>query len=176
MKQIQRAMAPDFQGFDEVRIFTRPRFKVSGLSGDEWRISGVIQLFRKGQLRHEQSFRNVETACHALWWVMSEAGEEGKASYEGTEGICQQEGCQEAATVRYRVRKEFCRDHPHDHQRELKEMVVREFCPRHAKRGDAGFDDADENYELLNGTPSLPLDADISESQKVHIKVDLEME
>lgn len=103
MKHIQRALAPDCQGFDEVRIFTKPRYKMSGLSGDEWRISGVIQLFKKGQLRHEQGFRNVETAAQALSWVMMSAHDDAKASYQGTEGICQQEGCSEMATVRYRV-------------------------------------------------------------------------
>lgn len=32
------ALRPDAQAFDEIRIVTVPRYKQSGLSGDEWRI------------------------------------------------------------------------------------------------------------------------------------------
>lgn len=163
--KVQRAMAPDYQGFDEVRIFTQPRYKMSGLSGDEWRISGVIQLFKKGQLRHEEGFGNVLSAAHSLSYVMLRAHDDAKASYIGTEGICQQEGCSEPATVRYRVLKEFCRDHPHRHQTPLTELLIREFCAKHSKRGDCAFDDADANYALLDGIPGIPDEADVWESQ-----------
>jgi hypothetical protein len=44
-----RAQKPDAQAFDEVRIKTVPRYKTSGLSGDEWRISATIQLMLSGQ-------------------------------------------------------------------------------------------------------------------------------
>lgn len=40
-------LRPDAQAFDEVRIVTVPRYKQSGLSGDEWRISAAIRLYRK---------------------------------------------------------------------------------------------------------------------------------
>gem|GEM_PF-6705725 len=41
------ALRPDAQAFDEIRIVTVPRYKTSGLSGDEWRISAMIQFFAK---------------------------------------------------------------------------------------------------------------------------------
>ena len=170
--KLPRAMAPDYQGFDEVRIFTQPRYKMSGLSGDEWRISGVIQLFKKGQLRHEQGFSNVQNAAHALSYVMMHAHDDAKASYIGTEGICQQEGCSDTATVQYRVLKEFCRDHPHQHQTELTETVIREFCAKHSKRGDCAFDDADANYALISGIPGMPDEKDMRESRRIVVSVD----
>ena len=45
-----RALKPDAQAFDEVRIVTVPRYKRSDLSGDEWRISAEIQFYRNGVL------------------------------------------------------------------------------------------------------------------------------
>ena len=62
--QIRRALKPDAQAFDEVRITTVPRYKMSGLSGDEWRISGKIQLLRKGKVVAEKG-------CEATPSIMS---------------------------------------------------------------------------------------------------------
>lgn len=40
----------DDEWIDEVRIVTVPRWKESELSGDEWRFSTRIELYRKGHL------------------------------------------------------------------------------------------------------------------------------
>ena len=45
--KIWRDLKPDAQAFDAVRITTVPRYKTSGLSGDEWRISAHVELLRK---------------------------------------------------------------------------------------------------------------------------------
>lgn len=45
----RRALRPDAQACDEIRIYTVPRYKTSGLSGDEWRISAVTEFYRKGR-------------------------------------------------------------------------------------------------------------------------------
>ncbi len=60
---------PDDQGVDRIEIDVVPRFKTSGLSGDEWRVSGRILMFRKGELVGERSMSNVESCVNALPWL-----------------------------------------------------------------------------------------------------------
>ena len=147
------AYRPDAQAFDEVRIVTVPRYKTSGMSGDEWRISATIQFWRKGVLRHESAgFRMVETAlafAPAEWHRACAAG----AAYFASQGDwCDQEGCHEIAETVLRLKQRYC-DGPrgcgevktgHDEKR-------RQFCARHVRRGDCGREDADTNYEIVSG-------------------------
>ena len=51
--KIHTKIPPDRQAFDEIRIKTEPRYKQSGLSGDEWRISGKIEFMYKGEVVFE---------------------------------------------------------------------------------------------------------------------------
>lgn len=153
MKNYQNALKPDAQGFDEVRIITVPRYKNSGLSGSEWRISAKIQLVRKGKVIKEISMGNVEHAVNGLGFILMQANDEGLAYFGGGEdGKCDQEGCSSKATIFYRVKKEYCKDHPHDHPaKALKDEIrIRQFCEEHKTRGDCAFDDADANYEFID--------------------------
>jgi hypothetical protein len=166
-KRVRHELKPDSQGFDEVRITTVPRFKSSYLSGGQWRISGKVELMRKGRVVHEEYMGNVENCVKALSWFWMRAGDEGKAFYGGGEnGTCDQEGCAEQATVFYRVKTKYCRTDPHNHpKKELDdELNIRQFCERHSKRGDSDFDDMDENYELIDGTIVKPREEDIKKS------------
>lgn len=152
-KMDSRAGRPDGQAFDEVRIFTVPRWKESELSGDEWRISGRIQFYLKGHLIGERSFRNVATALRYGDWATVDMFENHKPEppkLPDVSAICDQEGCKEIATHRYRLVKRFRNDGSE------KEMLWREhrcFCERHRTRGDCGLDDADANYELIETIP-----------------------
>jgi hypothetical protein len=171
-ERTSRAMKPDAQAFDEVRIITVPRYKTSGLSGDEWRISARIEFLRKGKKVHESVYRNIEMACTFLVSEYHRAIDDGKAYFAGEGDICDQEGCAEPATVTYRVLAEFCRDHPHEHKRELTDtVVVRKFCARHSRRGDASFDDADSNYRLIEGSIENPLAVDVRQASQVEVRL-----
>lgn len=160
-----RALRPDAQGFDEVRIFTHPRYKTSSLSGDEWRISAVIQLWRKGSLKHEESFHDIETAAKFLPFVLARAGDDGKAYFGGEGDLCDQEGCADKATVVYQLKKHYCSG-PGNCGMEGKKYgeKIRMFCGNHSRRGDCGLEDADENYQLLEGFPIEPREEDKKES------------
>jgi len=172
-KRERRALKPDAQAFDEIRIVTVPRYKTSGMSGDEWRISARFEFWRKGTKIHEAFYRDIETALAFGGSEYHRAIDDGKGFFAGEGEICDQEGCAEKATVTYRVLAEYCRDHPHEHRRELNdETVIRKFCARHSRRGDAGFDDADSNYKLLSGTIESPHAADVRESARVEVRVD----
>lgn len=145
-----RALRPDAQAFDEVRIVTVPRYKESEMSGDEWRISARVEFYRKGQLKHiSEPWRDVQTACNFLGYLYATACDDGHAWYAGEGGLCDQEGCSNAATVTYRLKKRYCREgHPTEARGEF-----RCFCDRHDRRGDCGLEDSDSNYEKLDQGP-----------------------
>ena len=146
------ALRPDAQAFDEVRIITVPRYKTSDLSGDEWRISAEVQLWRKGKLIHTESYRNVETACAYAYPVYHNGIGNGLAFFAGDGVICDQEGCAAPATVHYRVKKSMCAGWGGCGQEKPNYGTMidyRHFCDAHKKRGDCGLDDCDSNYELV---------------------------
>lgn len=152
-----RANRPNAQAFDEVRITTRPRWKESEISGDEWRISGHIEFFLKGHKIGGSSWLNVETALRYGDWAvvdMFENGRNGGAHYPDVKDLCDQEGCSERATHKYRMKRRYRNDGS------VKEsfdgcLEHRCFCSRHKFRGDCGLDDADQNYELIEELVNL---------------------
>lgn len=140
------AYKPDAQAFDEIRITTIPRYKTSGLSGDEWRISAQVEFYRKGKEMHiETGFRDVETAAKFLAFTLARAIDDGHARFNGEDGFCDQEGCNQPPTVHYKRKKAYCRE---GHSTE-DGVGIRKFCNEHKKRGDCGLDDSDDNYEPI---------------------------
>ena len=138
------ALRPDAQAFDEIRIITVPRWKASGLSGDEWRIHAEAQFYRKGRLVFSEGCRDVRTACGLLYSWYVKACDDGQGYFAGDGITCDQEGCREPASVRYRRRFDYCRE---GHPGAPSEVALyRHFCEKHTTRGDSAFDDADANY------------------------------
>lgn len=142
----RRAIKPDAQPFDEIRIITVPRYKESELSGDEWRISATATFFRKGREVFQKSYSNLEYAVRLLDHDFIDQGSGGTGYYGGEGDFCDQEGCAATASVTYRLKKEFCRS---GHGEELTDPVIRKFCDRHRVRGNAGLEDCDRNYEAV---------------------------
>lgn len=145
---LRRALKPDAQAFDEIRITTIPRFKESELSGDEWRISAVTQFLRNGTVMHETGARNIETAVHLLSYHFLEACDNGKGYFAGESNICDQEGCADPATTTLEIIKEGC-----GHCGNVKDpeytRSFRKFCSRHKHRGDSSLDDMDKHYKEI---------------------------
>lgn len=158
---MRRATKPDAQPFDKVEIVTVPRYKMSGLSGDEWRISAEVRLIRKGKVIHTESFRNVEAATKFLPSIWAYAVDDGKGFFAGEGDICDQEGCNEKAIVAYRLKQDYC-NYCAAEERHYDGQAIRKFCARHSTRGDCGIDDADRNYELIEGEISPPQKGDES--------------
>lgn len=117
-----RDLRPDAQAFDEVRITTVPRYKTSGLSGNEWRISAKVELMRNGRVIVEEGCRDVETACKLLAWYHANAHDDGKGYFAGEGDFCDQEGCAEIATVTLRKKQDYCRE---GHRAELARIYLR---------------------------------------------------
>ncbi len=138
-----RALKPDAQAFDRIEIVTVPRYKMSDLSGDEWRISAEIIFYRKGVEIHRTGCRNVESACNLMGWFHASAVGDGKGYFAGEGDLCDQEGCDDKATVRADLKAGYCRD---GHKHELNWPTYRLFCDEHKTRGDCGLEDADRNY------------------------------
>ncbi len=146
--QLRRALKPDAQAFDEIRITTVPRFKDSGLSGSEWRISSLTEFYRKGKLVHSVGHGNIEYACRLLDHDFIAACEDGKAFFAGENDVCDQEGCSEKATVSLEQIKEGCGQCGNTKTPEYS-RPIRKFCDRHKHRGDSSLDDADDCYKEI---------------------------
>lgn len=149
--RLQRALRPDAQPFDEIRVVTVPRFKTSGLAGDEWRISTDFLFYRKGRLVHKENGpRGIELAAAHMGYALSRAMD-GAAFYAGEGDRCDQESCTRQADVAYRLKAGFQRD---GSPRELmRGGEYRCFCNEHRVRGDCGLEDADRNYEEIPFPP-----------------------
>lgn len=142
----RNAIRPNAQGFDEVRLVTRPRYKTSSMSGDEWRISVVAQYFRNGEIKFEETVSsNMETACAFMGYKYVAACEGTHQYYAGESDWCDQEGCSNKATIYYKRKYHYCREG----HKEVDGQSIRKFCNDHKTRGDCGLDDSDINYEVL---------------------------
>ncbi len=149
----RRALRPDAQPFDEIRVFVEPRYKTSGLSGDEWRISTTTEFYRKGRKIFETGHGTIEAACGLMYADYLKATEhdprglvEPGVYYAGEGDLCDQEGCDNPTTVTYQLKKEFCRQ---GHGTECTTPTIRKFCDEHKRRGDCGLEDADVNYTAI---------------------------
>jgi hypothetical protein len=141
-----RALRPDAQAFDEIRIKTMPRYKESEMSGSEWRISAVVEFLRHGEVKASKHYSTIETAAGFLYGDMIRAAEDGAAFYGGEGDFCDQEGCTNKYTVKLKKKYDWCRS---GHKSEQPSTQYRKFCERHSSRGDCGLDDADQNYERI---------------------------
>lgn len=148
-----RALKPDAQPFDKIVITTIPRYKTSGLSGDEWRISSETTFYRKGKIVHTTYNSNVEYACRLLDYDYISAVGSGKGCFAGEDNVCDQEGCENEATVTYKLKHRYCHE-GHKTDAIVESLVdrcvlVRKFCDQHKQRGDCGLEDSDTNYEVV---------------------------
>jgi hypothetical protein len=150
-EKLSYAVRPDANGFDEIRIRTVPRYKTSGLSGDEWRISMVTEFYRKGVIIAEtQSGSSMEAACGLLYGRLIKLQDDGEGYYAGDGIHCDQEGCSEKATNVFKIKKRFCVGGGNCGQ-EKKNYgdQHRCFCDKHKTRGDCDLEDNDANYEFV---------------------------
>jgi hypothetical protein len=182
-----------------------PRYKTSGLSGDEWRIGarlvvkvrgeevvthdfhrmnglltyapgfiyaerervplseGPARLVakRKGVVLVERDFPSFGDAAMGAFWhiVTANEGAEGVVWHHLTNAEerahCQQVGCAEPPVNTFHLKKILIGDHPPETFAAPRYDFEGQFvwyCARHTRRGDCGYEDADENLELVEGT------------------------
>lgn len=141
----------DDEFFDEIRIWQKPRYKTSALSGDEWRVSAVVELYRKGTLVYSEHRRDIATAVGFLPGVLVLARENLPPDMlEVGDELCSQPGCREAPVSTYRLMCEWC-DRCGEPETHSRTDLIRRFCRRHLRRGNCGVEDEDANYMVLEG-------------------------
>jgi hypothetical protein len=141
-----RVNRPDHQMFDEIRIVTKPRYKQSDLSGDEWRIHAETQFWCKGRLMKIAECSNVHYAVTMLGGEYVRKCDEGRQDIKYEQKYCDQEGCLEPHNNEKRFLKaRYTRTEGLRHSEHSGDY--RMFCDRHSRRGDCGLDDADSNYQ-----------------------------
>ena len=146
--------AHDDEGIDNITIETVDRFKMSELSGDQWRYSAVIKFYRKGKLIREEQFTKLQWAVMALPYLWMTAPEESDQLLWGlNEHTCAQFGCPQEPEVVYRLKEEYSAqgdgplpDHPWE--------TRRAYCARHKDRGNASREDSMANYERIDAEGS----------------------
>ena len=180
-----------------------PRYKTSGMSGDEWRIgarlavklhgfevvargfrdlntlmthapgfiyadgrllsppsyAAKLVVKRKGISLCERDFPSFGDAAMGMFWHVITANE-GTRGVEWNHltdaqerGLCQQVGCAEKPVNVYRLKKLMEGNDRRCFLEPEYDFVGRYtwYCARHTTRGDCGFEDADENLELVEG-------------------------
>ena len=144
---------PDFETFDEIRLYVVPRFKTSGLSGDEWRQHVQVDFFFKGVKTFEFGCRDMNAAAMLLGARMIESGDHGisdKSLALEDGGICDQPSCREPSVGRLLIKTEFTRGEKLDPS-DIHSRKYRQFCAKHIRRGDCDREDCDDNYEPMDG-------------------------
>lgn len=143
-----------FEAIDEVRLVVVPRFKESGLSGDEWRQCCAAELYHKGVL--VGNMRNSTMAGLALDLANRLAGNTSAGCIGGSEDAadviidleksrCDQPSCSKIATNEFFLKEEFS-DVGEGPLPTREARVYRKFCNAHEVRGTGSREDSDSNY------------------------------
>lgn len=147
-----KASRPDGQRYDNVQIYTVPRWKESEISGDEYRISANADLFYKGHKIKTMTFSDVETAIRYLDGALVYWRESGESYGQVDDSyLCDQEYCTNIADVKYKRLKGYT--DRGDPETLYDWNLYRVFCNQHKTRGDCALDDGDHNYEQVDFLP-----------------------
>jgi hypothetical protein len=155
MDRLWHKRHPDSGWYDRVELDIVPRYKTSGMSGDEWRTSVRLRWFFKGlQVGEEYFGRDIELALGYVPHVLAVASDGGASNewLEHEKKKCDQPGCAEDAVARFKLKRETAKDGSYLDPAETEHHEsYRKFCKRHLRRGDCGREDADANYEPMDG-------------------------
>lgn len=164
----------NFEAYDEVRLKVVPRFKTSGLSGDEWRQSVRIELLFKGEVVGEKSYGSMEYAIAYLPSFMAEAGNPiAERIVELEKTRCDQPSCRNATISKYRLKRLTSAQGEYLDASEHHADYHRRFCVVHLRRGDCSREDSDDNYEVVEGPgPNESTNTQESPSRQVAVEVD----
>jgi hypothetical protein len=112
----------------------------------------TIDFYRKGIKLYESSYDGrplafIHAAGHLPWALVIARQDSGQMP--NSNDYCFQPGCAEEAISTYRLKVEYSKNGVFS--REPRRELRRRFCLRHLRRGDCGLEDADENYEVIEG-------------------------
>lgn len=163
MLQLHHRRLFDFDFIDKIVLEIVPRYKTSGLSGDEWRTGVVAKLIFKNHQVHELFYHDIETALAGLPWEKRILCEKSEPDVAGAvckieKGLCDQPSCSNPATNFFKLKRlTSARGELIDPADETM-AYYRRFCERHSTRGDSSREDCDDNYEKINpADPNIKL-------------------
>lgn len=146
-----------FEPYDRIELDVVPRFKSSGLSGDEWRTSVRVRFYFKGEVVHTTSFHNMQIALAMLpaeHIRQCEPIKERVIELEQHERRCDQPGCSAPSFAAFRVRRLFSPGGDLlDASEQLPEPKIMWFCLEHMERGNADREDCEKNLERVEFPP-----------------------
>ncbi len=140
---------------DEIRLKVVPRYKTSGISGNEWRSSVRIEFVRKGRVFATETASTMHYALLLLGTYYLKAHEPvPQEALDHAKGKCDQPGCPDDAVNHFKKRVERLGGSgetiavdAHDKEREVRSK----YCRRHSQRGDSDREDNDRNLTLVKG-------------------------
>ncbi len=143
----------DWERFDAVQIEAIPRYKTSGLSGDEWRVGYRVRLFYGGVLVHEFWRTKLHYAVSHLPAEMDKVGDGAIPDeiLDREKTKCDQQGCARDAETKLELVDLFSSQGEKLDREEKHFSYWRKFCPWHLRRGDGGREDSDRNYRHISG-------------------------
>ncbi len=142
----------DWVAFDKITLEVVPRYKTSGMSGDEWRTGVALKFWFKGQLIEEEFRTSMEAAIRHLAVIHDEKTcpiSDKIIAVEKTK--CDQASCSADAVARFKLKRLTADDGEFLDMAEQYSDHYRQFCKQHLRRGDCSREDADDNYEPLDG-------------------------
>ena len=148
---------PDFEAFDRIELRLVPRFKTSGLSGNEWRVSVIAEFFFKGEKVHEAGYSDMKHAMLMLGsdWVAAQIP---TRVIEIEETKCSQPSCPKDATDKFWLKQEYSAQGHRLDPSDRHGQPYLQFCAEHSHRGDCSREDSDDNYvcDLSSKEPECP--------------------
>lgn len=152
MNRLFHRRLPDWEAFDEIKMRVIPRYKTSGLSGDEWRQHVEIEFFHKGQVVYSAGSSTMEAAILLLGSHFIQQQEPIPTRVlEVERETCDQPSCREKPVGRYLLKKLTASTGEWLDMNEQSLHYYRQFCTKHARRGDCSREDCDANYEPMDG-------------------------
>jgi hypothetical protein len=153
-KRLHHKRLHRFESFDRIELQVVPRYKTSGMSGDEWRQHVAVKFFFKGECVHETGANSMQNALMLLpsEWVRAQEPIPSRIIEMEYSGLCDQPSCPNQAEGRFKIKRETADNGSWLDPEEWRyHESYRQFCKRHIKRGDCSREDADDNYEPLDG-------------------------
>ncbi len=137
----------DFEVFDEITLKVSPRYKESGLSGDEWRQHVQVHFMFKGHVVHSCGYGDMNTALMMIGAEKINCGcPIADKVLKLEEDCCDQPSCGNPPTHRHILKSLYSSVGEKLDPSEAHSKYYRQFCQKHGTRGDCGLEDADSNY------------------------------
>lgn len=158
----------DAQPIDEVTIRMVPRYKTSMASGNEWRVSAVVECKRKGRVVCQEHVGSMERAVLIAGHCFVDAQDAVAFEFPDDKTCCQP-GCSEPPVMAKRLKR--IKDYDTQQMSEVSGhcRYINVFCARHSTRGNCGLEDNDDNYEVVWGEVTPPCGADESRSKAMYL-------